>query len=70
MGYIIYIYIHGRRPRKILLLKDVHLKVQLKFAREHVDNDKMYWRQILWLDETKIEFFRPEKCEVCMERKK
>ena len=29
--------LHGRRLRKTPLLKEVHLKARLKFAREHVE---------------------------------
>ena len=34
--------LHGRRPRKTPLLKDVHLKARLKFAIEHVDKDSIF----------------------------
>ena len=46
--------LHERRPRKTPLLKDVQLKARLKFVSEHVDKDNIFWRQVLWLDETKI----------------
>ena len=49
-----------RPPRKTPLLKDVHLKVRLKFARERVDKDNIFWRQVLWSHETKIELFSHE----------
>lgn len=41
----------------MLLLKDVHLIARLKFAMEHVDKDSIFWIQVLWSDETNIEFF-------------
>ena len=52
--------LYGRRPWKTPLLKDVHLKAGLKFARERVDKDNIFWRQVLWSDETKIELFSHE----------
>ena len=47
----------GYRYRKKPLLQDRHRKARLKFARDHQDKDQVFWRHILWSDETKIQFF-------------
>ena len=44
-------------PRKTPFLKPVHLKVRPEFAKSHIDKDAAFWKQVLWSDETKIEFF-------------
>jgi transposase len=49
--------LRGRRPRKTPLLKPIHLKTRLKFARDHVEKPLSYWSNVLWTDETKIELF-------------
>ena len=46
----------GRRPRRTPLLKKNHREARLKYAKEHVDKDDSFWSQVLWSDETKIEF--------------
>ncbi|XP_077574453.1 uncharacterized protein LOC144197742 [Stigmatopora nigra] len=38
-------------------LQKRHLKARLKFAADHMDKDKTFWRKVLWSDETKIELF-------------
>ena len=43
----------GRRPQRTPLLKKNHRESRLKFAKEHVDKDSSFWRQILWSDKTK-----------------
>ena len=45
------------RPRKTPLLKPVHLKTRLEFAKSYIDKDAAFWKQVLWSDETKIELF-------------
>lgn len=49
--------LRGHRPRKTPLLKPIHLKTRLKFARDHVEKPLSYWSNVLWTDETKIELF-------------
>ena len=44
-------------PRKTPLLKYVHFKGRLEFAKRHIDKDVVFWKQILWSDKTKIELF-------------
>ena len=43
--------------RRVPLLKPVHVQARLKFAREHLDDPKEDWENVLWSDETKIELF-------------
>ena len=45
------------RPRKTPLLRPVHLKARIAFAKRHVDKDSLFWSRVLWSDETKIELF-------------
>ena len=45
------------RPRKTPLLRSVHLKARLAFAKRHLDKGNCFWKQVLWSDETKIELF-------------
>jgi len=45
------------RPRKTPLLKSVHLKARIAFAKRHMDKDSLFWNRVLWTDETKIELF-------------
>uniref|UniRef100_A0A3P9K3B8 Transposase Tc1-like domain-containing protein n=1 Tax=Oryzias latipes TaxID=8090 RepID=A0A3P9K3B8_ORYLA len=39
------------------LLKPMHKKARLEFARPHAEKDEDYWGSILWSDETKITLF-------------
>ncbi|KAK3549627.1 hypothetical protein QTP86_005365 [Hemibagrus guttatus] len=41
--------------RCVPLLKPVHVRARLKFAREHLDDPEEDWENIIWSDETKIE---------------
>ena len=45
------------RPRKTPLLKHVHLKARLEFAKCHIDKNTAFWKHVLWSDETKFELF-------------
>ncbi|CAJ0915930.1 unnamed protein product [Ranitomeya imitator] len=59
---------HGLRScsaRRVLLLKPVHVRACLKFAREHLDDPEEFWENVLWSDETKLELFcRNTTCRV------
>ncbi|KAK3543969.1 hypothetical protein QTP70_032317 [Hemibagrus guttatus] len=43
--------------RRVPLLKPVHVRACLKFAREHLDDPEEDWENVIWSDETKIELF-------------
>uniref|UniRef100_A0AAR2LKG2 Transposase n=1 Tax=Pygocentrus nattereri TaxID=42514 RepID=A0AAR2LKG2_PYGNA len=43
--------------RRVPLLKPVHIRARLKFAREHLDVPEEYWENVTWSDETKVELF-------------
>ncbi|KAK3565622.1 hypothetical protein QTP86_012945 [Hemibagrus guttatus] len=43
--------------RRVPLLKPVHARARLKFAREHLDDPEEDWENVIWSDETKIELF-------------
>ncbi|KAK3540816.1 hypothetical protein QTP86_001959 [Hemibagrus guttatus] len=43
--------------RRVPLLKSVHVRARLKFAREHLDDPEEDWENVIWSDETKIELF-------------
>uniref|UniRef100_A0A8C5Q5G5 Transposase n=1 Tax=Leptobrachium leishanense TaxID=445787 RepID=A0A8C5Q5G5_9ANUR len=49
--------VHGRTPRRKPLLSRKNIAARLKFAKEHLDVAQHYWQNILWTDETKIEWF-------------
>ncbi|KAK3508366.1 hypothetical protein QTP70_022941 [Hemibagrus guttatus] len=43
--------------RRVPLLKPVHVRARLKFAREHLDDPEEDWENVKWSDETKIELW-------------
>ncbi|KAK3545944.1 hypothetical protein QTP70_016948, partial [Hemibagrus guttatus] len=43
--------------RRVPLLKPIHVRAHLKFAREHLDDPEEDWENVIWSDETKIELF-------------
>ena len=43
--------------KKNPLLKSVHLKARIAFAKRHIDKDCLFWSRVLWTDETEIELF-------------
>ena len=50
--------LHSFYPRKTLLLTPMHLKVKLKYAKDHhVDKEKKLWNSLIWINETKMELF-------------
>ncbi|KAK3506427.1 hypothetical protein QTP70_000276 [Hemibagrus guttatus] len=54
--------------RRVPLLKPVHVRARLKFAREHLDDPEEDWENVIWSDETKIELFG--KNSTCVWRRK
>ena len=55
---VLYRYnLKGRSARKKPLLQNCHKKARLRFAIAHEDKDCTFWRNVLWSDETKIEWF-------------
>jgi len=49
--------LHSRSPRKTPLLKKSHVNARLKFVEKYQDMSPMFWKNVLWSDETKIELF-------------
>ncbi|CAB1441192.1 unnamed protein product [Pleuronectes platessa] len=49
--------LYGRVARRKPLLKGIHKKSRLEFARSHVGDTANMWKKVLWSDETKIELF-------------
>lgn len=49
--------LNGYRPRRTPLHKPCHVSARLKFAKAHLDKEKVFWERVLWSDETKIELF-------------
>jgi hypothetical protein len=47
----------GCSARKKPLLQIRHKKARLRFATAHRDEDRTFWRNALWSDETKLELF-------------
>ncbi|KAK3571029.1 hypothetical protein QTP86_001280 [Hemibagrus guttatus] len=47
--------LHGRVPRRRLLLSKKNIKARISFARKHLDDPQDFWENTLWTDETKIE---------------
>lgn len=43
--------------RRVPLLKPVHVRARLKFAREHLDDREEDWENVVWSNETKMELF-------------
>ena len=43
----------GRSARKKPLLQNRHKKARLQFATAHGDQDRTFWRNVLWSNETK-----------------
>ncbi|KAK3530759.1 hypothetical protein QTP70_000805 [Hemibagrus guttatus] len=54
--------------RRVPLLKPVHVRARLKFAREHLDDPEEDWENVIWSDETKIELFGPGRLIRAKER--
>jgi hypothetical protein len=49
--------VHGRTPRKKLLLSMKNIAAHLKFAKVHLDVPQRYWQNILWTNETTVQLF-------------
>ncbi|KAK3564875.1 hypothetical protein QTP86_030823, partial [Hemibagrus guttatus] len=41
----------GLKSRRVPLLKPVHVRVRLKFAREHLDDPEEDWENVIWSEE-------------------
>ena len=46
--------LRARRPGKLPMLKTVHMKNRLQFAKKFINEPDTVWRNILWSDETKV----------------
>ncbi|MBN3293577.1 TCB1 transposase, partial [Polypterus senegalus] len=49
--------VHGRVARRKPLLSKKNITARLQFAKDYVDKPEVYWKNVLWTDETKIELF-------------
>ena len=50
--------VHGRIARRKPLLSKKNIAARLKFAKDHVDEPEGYWKNILWMDESKTFWFK------------
>lgn len=67
--------LRAKRPRKVPLLNQRHVRNRLNFAKDHKHWPASKWHNVLWSDETKIEIFcnnfdkhyvrRPKNAEFC-----
>ena len=46
---------YGRRPRRTTLLTQRHKKARLEFAKTYLRQQKSFWENVMWTDETKVE---------------
>lgn len=49
--------LHGRHGRRKSWLSEKNMKTRLKLDRVNGDKDQDFWNNVLWTDESKIEFF-------------
>ena len=49
--------LHGRKPRRKPLLSKKNVFARLEYAKEHLNKNQVFWENILWSDESKIELF-------------
>ena len=42
--------LQGHRPRRTPLLKELHIRARLRFAREHLRGKDAFWKSVLWSD--------------------
>ncbi|KAK3568969.1 hypothetical protein QTP86_021380, partial [Hemibagrus guttatus] len=47
--------------RRVPLLKPVHVRARLKFAREHLDDPEEDWENVIWSDETKLHYGQDQR---------
>ena len=45
---------HSRTPWETPLLRPIHVKNHLQFAKDHLEKHAKFWESELWSDETKI----------------
>ena len=50
----------ARSPRQVPMLKNVHLKCRLQFAKKFIKEPNIVWHNVLWLVETKRKQFDTE----------
>ncbi len=49
--------LHGRRPRRMPLLKLAHKKACKQFSEDNLAKSMNYWNHVLWSDESKVNLF-------------
>ena len=47
----------SRKPKKTPLLLKRQRDSRLKLLRQHKEKENLFWKRVLWTDETKIELF-------------
>ena len=53
--------LHGRRPRKVNLIRPRNQRKRLCFARNHASKDSTFWSSVIFSDESRFENSTPDR---------